>query len=66
VTAGINSKRGGESCGHEHGNEQVRECGGSATVPILSQLSGSELDALSSALTKHLGAEFLDIVVSCT
>lgn len=66
MTAGINFKRGGESCGHEHGNGQVRECGGSATVPILSQLSGSGLDALSSALTMHLEEEFLDIVVSRT
>jgi hypothetical protein len=41
----------------------VKECEGSAVVPILSQLNGAGLDAFSSALTKHLGADFLDMVI---
>ncbi len=59
VTPGINFKRDAEGRGHGH----VRECEGSSVIPIFSQLSGSGLDALSSALTKYLGAEFLDMVV---
>jgi hypothetical protein len=66
VTAVINFKRDGESRGYEHGNGHVRKCEGWAAVPILNQLSGSGLDALTSTLTKHLGAEFLDMVVSRT
>lgn len=61
VTAGIHFKRDEEEgLGHGH----VKECEGSAVVPILSQLGGNGLDAFSSALTKHLGDDFLDMVVS--
>jgi sphingomyelin phosphodiesterase len=59
VTAGINLKRG-EGTGHGY----VKECEGSAVVPILSQLNGPGLDAFSAALLKHLGSEFLDMVIS--
>jgi sphingomyelin phosphodiesterase len=60
VTAGVNFKRHAEGGGHRH----VKECEGSAVVPILSQLNGAGLDAFSSALTKHLGADFLGMVIA--
>jgi sphingomyelin phosphodiesterase len=60
VTAGVNFKRDAEEGA---GHRDVNECEGSAVVPILSQLNGAGLDAFSSALTEHLGADFLYMVI---
>jgi hypothetical protein len=58
VKIGVNFKR------DEHSHGQVRECEGSSVVPILSGLSGEGMGVFAETLEKHLGAEFLDMVIS--